>query len=171
MTLIWVWSRSCWLYHLRLRSVASWLLGSHVWVPLMAWMFVCCVCNSFCDELATNSEEFYEVCVCVCVCVSKCVWSRLGLSWFVVPQKKNMFLEWAQKWLLMLITKVISPSEIWTGCNQNTGVHCIVSLSAAAYLHRKPVTTLGSYESCHVQGHHKRGWIFSVLLNNPLVSF
>ena len=165
MTLICIWSQFCWLCHLRLSSVASWLLGSQVWIS--HWGHGCVsvvyVTASVMNWPLIRRSSTSCVCVCVCVCARA---SKLVCC----ATEKNMLLECAQKWLLMLITKVISAPEIWTGCNENAGVHCIVSLSAASYLHRKPVSTLGSYESCRVQRHHKRGWICSVLLNNLFVN-
>jgi hypothetical protein len=51
---------------LRRWSAAAWSLGSRVWIPLRAWMFihvtcVCCVCSSHCDEPITHSDESYVI--------------------------------------------------------------------------------------------------------------
>jgi hypothetical protein len=50
-----------------LRSVAAWLLGSRVRIPLGVWMFVVlsCVGRGLCDRLITRPEESYRVSVCV----------------------------------------------------------------------------------------------------------
>jgi hypothetical protein len=56
----------------RRRSAAARLLRSWVWIPLGAWMFVCCECcvlsgRGLCDELITCPEESYRLwCVVVC---------------------------------------------------------------------------------------------------------
>ena len=54
--------RSQWPCGLRRRSAAAGLLRLWVWIPLGAWMFVCCeycVLSSrgFCDELISRPEE------------------------------------------------------------------------------------------------------------------
>jgi hypothetical protein len=35
--------------------------------------YICFLCRGLCDELFTQSEKPYRVCVCVCVCVCMCV--------------------------------------------------------------------------------------------------
>ena len=58
-------SQSWWQCGLRCRSEAAWYLGSWIWNPPKALMFVffffvvvvCCVSSSLCDELITHSEE------------------------------------------------------------------------------------------------------------------
>ena len=61
--------RSQWPCGLRRRSAAARLLRSWVWIPLGAWIFVCCVLSGrgLCDELITHPEESYRMwCVIVC---------------------------------------------------------------------------------------------------------
>ena len=64
--------RSQWPRVLRRRSVAARLLRSWVWIPPVAWIFVCCECcvlsgTGLCDELITRPEESYRLwCVVVC---------------------------------------------------------------------------------------------------------
>ena len=65
-----------WPRHLRPGFEAGLLQGSRFWIPLRAWMCVCCVGSGLCGGLITHSEESYRVCVCgvwVCVC-GVCVW-------------------------------------------------------------------------------------------------
>ena len=64
--------QSQWPHGLRHRSTAARLLRSWVWIPLGAWIFVCCECcvlsgRGLCDELITRPEESYRMwCVVVC---------------------------------------------------------------------------------------------------------
>jgi hypothetical protein len=64
--------RSRWPRGLRRRSAAALLLGSRVWIPLRAWVFVSCVyvllpCvgRGLCEGLITLTEESYRVCLIV----------------------------------------------------------------------------------------------------------
>ena len=78
--------RSQWPCGLRRRSAAAGLLRLWVWIPLGAWMFVCCeycVLSSrgFCDELISRPEES-------CVLETSCM-RRPWSTWAVAQKTKN----------------------------------------------------------------------------------
>jgi len=51
---------------------------------------VCCVGGFLCDELITNSEEFYRMCVGLETSAIR----RLRSQWAVAPEKKKTLLSW-----------------------------------------------------------------------------
>jgi hypothetical protein len=61
----WTLYYSCWSQWarvLRQRSAATQLLRLWVWIPPVAWIFVCCECCVYlCNELITHPEEFYRL--------------------------------------------------------------------------------------------------------------
>jgi hypothetical protein len=72
-----------WSHGLRCRSAAARLLILRVWIPLAAWMFICCKCcvlegRGLCDELITRPEESYQL---WCVIVRYLETSRLQKPW------------------------------------------------------------------------------------------
>jgi hypothetical protein len=87
--------RSQWLRGLRHRSAAACLLRSWVWIPLGAWIFVCCEwCvlsgRGLCDELLTHPEESYRLWCVVCDLETSRMrrqWLALGRS---VTKKKKI---------------------------------------------------------------------------------
>jgi hypothetical protein len=64
--------RSQWPRGLWRRSAAGRVLRSWVWIPMQAWVFVCCECcvlsgRGLCHELITSPEESYRLwCIVVC---------------------------------------------------------------------------------------------------------
>jgi hypothetical protein len=72
--LMWSLCRSWWLRGLRRKSVAAWLLGSLVRIPLGAWMFVSCVYMLCCPvqvEISATGWSLVQrsptMCLIVCV--------------------------------------------------------------------------------------------------------
>jgi hypothetical protein len=63
-------SRTRWACSRRQTSATALLLGSWVWIPLRARLFVSCVCCvlCLCDVLVTFRRDLKGVCVCVFVC-------------------------------------------------------------------------------------------------------
>jgi len=78
--------RSLWPCDLRHRYVAARMLGSQVVFPLIAWIFICCVCCVLCRQrplrradhsLQRSPTVCVWVCVCVCACACACVCARV----------------------------------------------------------------------------------------------
>ena len=87
--------RSQWPSGLRRWSSAGRLLGSRVWIPTGAWMFVgyeCCVFSGrdLCDGPIPRPEESYRLWLC------DCLWSheRITLYTYWLSRKR---LDWERK--------------------------------------------------------------------------
>ena len=95
--------RSPWPCGLRGRSSASRPLRLWVWIPLGAWMFVCCECcvlsgRGLCDGLITRPEESYRLWrVVVCDLETSKIrrlkpptglW-KIQPQWVVMPRKQT----------------------------------------------------------------------------------
>ena len=89
---------SQWPRGLRHRSAAARLLRSWVWIPMGAWMFVCCECcvlwgRGLCDELITRPEESYWLWGVVCDLETSRMrrpWPALGRS--ATAKKKYVYI-------------------------------------------------------------------------------
>jgi hypothetical protein len=107
-----VWDRSQWPRGLRRRSAAARLLRSWVWIPPIAWMFICFECcvlsgRGLCNDLITRPEESYRLC-CVVVCDLETLWMRRPwpTGGYCARNKKNKRMPYLKIWMTPLCTKL-----------------------------------------------------------------
>ena len=148
--------RSQWPRGLRRRSAAARLLRSWVWMPLGAWMFVCCECcvlsgRGLCDELITRPEESYRLwCVVVCDLETSRIrrpWPALGRS--ATERKKERKKKKKHSFAHLLKLQCMKCT-----CAPHVLPHCYTQFVQKMVLTSSPaqITSENSYHFCPLPG-------------------